>query len=128
LICHVILHLKIATPRPRGKAPSLCRACLHLIIQALGSYAQGGAYLCQGIYPLSNLTSHALTVIHYALRWCENTSYNTVAPITGKRQCGIPPEGVLYPRISMELVKVESSRDIPKEWKEPLVQEGGERK
>ena len=71
-------------------------------------------------FPLSSLTSHALAVIRYALRWCENTSYNFTSPITSKGQNGIPPEGVLYPRISMELVKVESSRDVPKEWKEPL--------
>ena len=32
-------------------------------------------------------------------------------------------DGVLYPRISMELVKVENSRDIPKEWRESLVKE-----
>ena len=76
-------------------------------------------------FPRSSLTAHALEVIHYALRWCENTSYCFTSPITGKGQCGIPPEGVLYPRISMELVKVESSLDVPKEWKEPLVPEPG---
>ena len=72
-------------------------------------------------FPRSSLTSHALAVIHYALRWCENVSYAYVSPITGKAQNGVPPDGVLFPRISMELVKVESSQDIPKEWREPLV-------
>ncbi|MCL1986092.1 MAG: hypothetical protein FWG59_06575 [Betaproteobacteria bacterium] len=76
-------------------------------------------------FPLSSLTSHALAVIHYALRWCENTSHKFTSPITGKGQCGIPPEGVLYPHISMELVKVESFRDVPKEWQMPLVPEQG---
>jgi hypothetical protein len=72
-------------------------------------------------YPLQPLTAHVLAVLHYALRWCENTSYNSTSPITGKGQCGVPPEGVLYPRISMEFVQMEHARDIPKEWKEPLV-------
>jgi hypothetical protein len=76
-------------------------------------------------FPQNPLTRHALAVIHYALRWCENTSYAVVSLMTGKAQNGIPPEGVLYPRISMELVKVEHQRDIPKEWKEPLAPEQG---
>jgi hypothetical protein len=76
-------------------------------------------------FPRSHLTSNALAVIHYALLWCENTSFSCTSPITGRCQHGTPPDGVLYPRISMEFVKVENSRNIPKEWTMPLVDEGG---
>jgi len=54
-------------------------------------------------FPRSHLTSNALAVIHYVLRWCENTLSNSTSPITGKGQRGIPPDGVLYPHISRSL-------------------------
>jgi hypothetical protein len=76
-------------------------------------------------FPRHTLTTHVLAVLHYALRWCENTSYAFISPMTGKAQPGVPPEGVLYPHISMEFVKVESSKDVPKEWTKPLVTEPG---
>ena len=71
-------------------------------------------------YPRSPLTDHTLAVLHFSSRWCENTSHNFPSPISGKAD-GQAPDGVLYPRISMELHPFKSYRDIPKEWKEPLV-------
>jgi hypothetical protein len=72
-------------------------------------------------YPVHHLTAHVRAVLHHALRWCENTSCNHPSPISGKVQNGNAPEGVLYPRISIELVPAQRSRDVPKEWQEPLV-------
>ena len=43
-----------------------------------------------------------------------------IITISGKAN-GQAPDGVLYPRISMELHPFKNYRDIPKEWKEPLV-------
>ena len=61
------------------------------------------------------LTGHVLEALRLALRWCENTSPERISPISGKAD-GKAPEGVLYPRISIELQPLETWRDIPKEW------------
>ena len=54
-----------------------------------------------------------------------NTGRNAAGLIRKRLTVSTPPDGVLYPRISMEFVKVERSRDVPKEWKAPLVPEPG---
>ena len=72
-------------------------------------------------YPRHPLTAHVLAVVHFAHRWCENTSHLTVSPITGKCQNGKAPDGVQYPRISMEFVEVGHKDNVPNEWKAPLV-------
>ena len=41
--------------------------------------------------------------------------------LSGKAN-GIAPDGVLYPRIGLSLVKVEGARDIPEEWKTPFAE------
>ena len=71
-------------------------------------------------YYHSPLTAHVLAVLHFALRWCENTSHNYVSPISGRAE-GIAPDGVLFPHISMEFHPFKTYRDVPKEWLEPLV-------
>ena len=71
-------------------------------------------------FPVNHLTAHVLAVLYFSLRWCENTSHNFLSPISGKAN-GQAPDGVLYPHISMKLHPFKSYRDIPKEWKEPLV-------
>lgn len=73
-------------------------------------------------WPCHHLTAHTLSVLRSALRWCENTSYNYRSPISGIAN-GCAPDGVFYPRILMELQPLKEARDIPREWREPLIAE-----
>jgi hypothetical protein len=73
-------------------------------------------------HPLHFLTTHVLTVLHYSLRWCENTSQIFRSPISGKAD-GIAPEGVLFPRISLEFHPFKTRHDTPQEWRSPLVKD-----
>lgn len=70
-------------------------------------------------YPLHYLTTHTLEVLRLALSWCENTSHAYPSPITGVAN-GNAPEGIFFPRISLELIPFKTWRDVPKEWREPL--------
>ena len=74
-------------------------------------------------HPSHPLTKHVLEALWLALRWCENTSLSYVSPISGIAD-GKAPEGVLYPRISIELHPLETWRDIPKEWSGTAVKDG----
>jgi hypothetical protein len=73
-------------------------------------------------FPIHPLTAQVCEALSYALRWCENTSCRIPSPITGEAS-GIAPEGVFFPRLTLELEKVESNRDIPAEWAGKLVKE-----
>ena len=68
------------------------------------------------------LTGHVLEALRLALRWCENTSPEHISPISGKAD-GKAPEGVLYPRISIELHAIKSWDGIPKDWWASAVKE-----
>jgi hypothetical protein len=70
-------------------------------------------------HPGHHLTGQVRELLALALSWCANTSHNKAPGL------GDAPEGVLYPRISLELVPVKNKRDVPKEWREPLVKKDG---
>ncbi|MDY0258672.1 MAG: hypothetical protein RBR41_03270 [Desulfovibrio sp.] len=67
-------------------------------------------------FPCHHLTSHVLSVMRHALRWCENTS----------RGHGLVHNGALYPHIAMELQTLNSAKDVPREWREPLVNDNAQ--
>lgn len=71
-------------------------------------------------FPCHHLTAHTLSVMRHALRWCENTSRNYCSPISGISD-GRAPDGVLYPHVSLDLHPLASMTDVPREWREPLV-------
>lgn len=71
-------------------------------------------------FPCHPLTAHTLSVLRHSLRWCENTSYNYRSPISGMAD-GRAPGGVLYPHVSLDLHPLASMKDVPREWREPLV-------
>ena len=132
LLCRLIEAIK---PELRGKGyPDESKAAQE-VVKTYGwdmEYTDNPAYIAKRYapirkldalidqFPLSPLTAHVLAVLHFAHRWCENTSCNHPSPISG-RSDGIARDGVLYPRISMEFHPFKGYREVPKEWFEPLV-------
>jgi hypothetical protein len=65
--------------------------------------------------PKGHLLNQLMEILDYVLMWEEGTSW------TRPQGDDHAAEGVLYPHISLELVPLARRRDIPDEWREPLV-------
>lgn len=61
-------------------------------------------------FPIHYLRAHVEEVLDLALTWCKGASL-----VYGNGQ---PPEGVLYPHITVDMLPFPSGRDVPKEYRE----------